>query len=158
MTQDRSGRSGSRMCAMAAACAAAVLALVSAPAASAISPFGNYAMNIEGRYDFHTWIWVLSPCANPGDCVSVAAIPQPIAKALHYRGEAPLADGRYTLTIDDPYGLRCGNVYYGPTIPTHDVYTWDATTLVGSMQSSFDVGCDGAPGGTFTYPFTLSRM
>lgn len=161
MTRDRggrSGRSGSRICAIAAACAAAALALVSAPAAGAMPPFGNYAMNIEGRYDFHTWIWVLSPCANPGDCVSVTAIPQPIAKALHYRGEAPLAQGRYTLTIDDPYGLRCGNVYYGPTIPTHDVYTWDATTLAGSMQSSFDVGCDGAPGGTITYPFTLSRM
>lgn len=155
MTRDRGG-----ICAMVAACAAAALALVSAPAAGALPlpPYGNYAMNIDGRYDFHTWIWVLSPCTNPGDCVSVTAIPQPIAKALHYRGEAPLVDGRYTLTIDDPYGLRCGNVYYGPTIPTHDVYTWDATTLVGSMQSSFDVGCDGAPGGTFTYPFTLSRM
>jgi hypothetical protein len=69
-----------------------------------------------------------------------------------------LADGRYTLIVDDPYGLRCDNIYYGPTIPTHDVYTWDATTLVGSMDSTFDVGCDGAPGGTYTYPFTLTRL
>ena len=105
MTRDRGG-----ICAMVAACAAAALALVSAPVAGALPlpPYGNYAMNIEGRYDFHTWIWVLSPCANPGDCVSVTAIPQPIAKALHYRGEAPLADGRYTLYTGTqaPHKLR----------------------------------------------------
>jgi hypothetical protein len=37
------------------------------------------------------------------------------------------------------------------------VYTWDAATLHGSLQSSFDGGCDGLPG-TLTYPFTLTRL
>ena len=59
---------------------------------------------------------------------------QPVAKAFNYVGDAQLVNGRYTLTVDVPDGLRCGNIYYGPTIPTHDVYTWDATTLAGSLR------------------------
>jgi hypothetical protein len=62
------------------------------------------------------------------------------------------------LTVDVPDGLRCGDVYYGPVIPTHDVYSWDATTLAGYLDSSFAAGCNGAPPGTYTYPFTLSRI
>ena len=85
-------------------------------------------------------------------------MPQPIAKAVYSKVPAWLADGRYTMVIDDPFGLRCGDIYYGPTIPTHDVYTWDATTLTGQMVSSFAAGCDGAPGGQITYPFFLTRM
>jgi hypothetical protein len=38
------------------------------------------------------------------------------------------------------------------------VYAWDAATLAGSLQSSFDTGCHGVPAGTYTYPFTLSRL
>ncbi|NKZ14486.1 hypothetical protein HGA11_26225 [Mycolicibacterium septicum DSM 44393] len=127
--------------------------------------FGNYSLNIPDRRDFHTWIWsAITPCRDPGsdvrqhDCISIVAIPQPVAKAFSGRGNARLVDGRYTLTVDDPFGLRCGDIYYGPTIPTHDVYSWDANTLAGEMVSSFDAGCDGAPGGAFTYPFTLTRM
>lgn len=131
--------------------------LVAAPPAHADMQHGNFEMNIQGRYDFHTWIWaVRGGCGD--QCVTVQAIPQPVAKAFPYKGEAQLADGRYTLTVDVPDGLRCGNVYYGPVIPTRDVYSWDAATLSGTMASSFDTGCDGAPGGTFTYPIQLAMM
>jgi hypothetical protein len=126
------------------------------PTAHADMNVGNYNLNIEGRYDFHTWVWNLIGC--PGPCVRVIGIAQPNAKAFNYRGDAHLADGRYTLVVDVPDGLRCDNIYYGPTIPTHDVYSWDAVTLAGSLQSSFDAGCDGTPGGTFDYPFTLTRL
>ncbi|MCV7221624.1 hypothetical protein [Mycolicibacterium elephantis] len=131
-------------------------ALVSPVTAQADTPYGNFELRIDGRYDFHTWLWVISRC--DGQCVTVQAVPQPIAKAFPYRGTAQLADGRYTLTVDVPDGLRCGNVYYGPVIPTRDVYSWDATTRSGTLESSFAVGCDGAPGGTFTYPFQLVRL
>src|SRR4051794_28698157 len=130
-------------------------AAVPAPAAHADMQFGNYNLNIGDRYDFHTWIWAITRCA--GGCVTVSGLPQPVARAFHYQGTAPLADGHYTLAIDVPDGLRCGNAYYGPVVATHDVYTWDAVTLYGSLQSSFDAGCDGLPG-TLTYPFTLTRM
>ena len=79
----------------------------------------------------------------------------PVA-VLH--GQAHQANGTWTLVVDVPDGLRCGNVYYGPIIPTHDVYTWDAVTLTGKLDSTFDVGCDNAPGGTFSYPFSLVRF
>jgi hypothetical protein len=126
-----------------------------APGAEAMA-YGNYMFNIDGRFDFHTWIWMISPCDN--DCLLISAHAQPAAKVYAFSGRAELADGRYTLTVDDPDGLRCDNVYYGPTIPTHDVYSWDAATLGGSVQSTFDTGCDGAPAGVLVYPFTLSRM
>jgi len=126
------------------------------PVAHAEMRTGNYELLITGRYDFHTWIWAISSC--PGNCVNVNAIPRPVAKAFQYSGSAQLVDGRYTLTVDVPDGLRCGDIYYGPVIPTRDVYSWDAMTLTGSVGSSFATGCDGAPGGTYTYPFTLARM
>lgn len=129
--------------------------LLGATPAVADTPHGNFELRLEGRYDFHTWIWALASC--DGDCVRVQAIPQPIARAFPYAGDAHLADGRYTLSVDVPDGLRCGNIYYGTTIPTHDVYSWDATTRVGVLTSSFDAGCDGKPG-TLTYPFSLSLM
>jgi hypothetical protein len=121
--------------------------------------YGAYNVAIDGRFDFHTWIFSVSRCNDTApECVSVITIPQPIAKAYEAYVNAYYADGKYTMTYDNPFGLRCGNVYYGPTIPTHDVYTWDAKTLTGSLVSSFASNCDGAPGGAYTYPVRLTRM
>jgi hypothetical protein len=140
----------------------ASVAIFIAPSANAVdNPIGNFDLIIPDRLDFHTWSWWITPCA-PGaasvpQCIQVNGIARPIAKAFNYTGDAHLVGGRYTLTVDDPYGLRCGNVYYGPTSMTHDVYSWDAATLAGTLASSFDAGCDGAPG-TLTYPISLARL
>lgn len=137
------------------------LALVLAPPAHAGMHTGHYTAIIEGRYDFHTWIFSFSSCNPPegvDQCALVSANPMPIAKAYQWYGRATQADGTYTLIVDVPDGLRCGDVYYGPVIPTRDVYRWDSTTLTGTLESTFDVGCDNAPGGTFTYPFSLVRF
>jgi hypothetical protein len=140
-------------------------AVTLAPPAAADMNLGNYDLIMPDRRDFHTWVWsAITPCKEPNTntsiphCVHILTLPRPIAKAVQSVGDAYLVNGQYTLTIDDPFGLRCGDIYYGPTIPTHDVYTWDANTLAGSMVSTFDAGCDGAPGGAFTYPFSLNRM
>jgi hypothetical protein len=141
----------------------AALASVStfaAPLANAANPIGNFDLIIPDRFDFHTWVWFVTPCvggASPPECIHVFGIARPNAKAFNYAGDAQLVDGRYTLTVDDPYGLRCGDVYYGPTSTTHDIYSWDATTMAGTLASSFDAGCDGAPG-TLTYAMSLSRL
>jgi hypothetical protein len=122
---------------------------------------GNYNVYVESRYDFHTWIWSISSCDPPvgvAQCANVSANPTPIAKAFQWYGQARQTAGTYTLTVDVPDGLRCGDVYYGPVIPTRDVYTWDAATLAGTLQSSFTTGCDGEPGGTTSYPFRLVRL
>jgi len=105
---------------------AGILTLVAtafAPPAQATMTLGNYNRQIVGRYEFHTWAWSISSCT--GGCVHVNAIAMPVAKAL---------------TVDVPDGLRCDDIYCDPTIPTHDIYTWDATTLAGSLESSFDAG------------------
>jgi hypothetical protein len=142
----------------------AAVAIGVAPPAAATMYLGNYDVHIPDRRDFHTWIWsALTPCEDAdrvviADCINILTIPQPVAKAQYTHANATMVDGRWTMTIDDPFGLRCGNIYYGPTIPTHDVYSWDATTLAGQMVSTFGAGCDGAPGGSLTYPFNLTRM
>lgn len=144
------------MCALAAL---AVATLVGPPAGQAEAFFANYQLIIPERYDFHTWTWAVTHCIPSAEnCATVNAIPMPVAKAFEYVGDAQLADGRYMLTVDVPDGLRCGNVYYGPVVPTRDVYSWDAVTLQGILTSSFAAGCDGAPGGAFTYPFSLVRL
>ncbi|MGE2834704.1 hypothetical protein [Mycobacterium sp. SMC-4] len=144
----------------AAATAGLTFAAVTLASPAQAEPFfANYSLNIEGRYDFHTWTWAVTHCIPAAaDCAHIKAIPMPIAKAFEYSGDAHLVDGRYTLEVDVPDGLRCGNVYYGPVIATRDVYTWDANTLRGTLTSSFAAGCDGAPGGAFTYPFALARL
>jgi hypothetical protein len=139
----------------------ALAAVTLAPVARADMLVGNYDLQIAGRYDFHTWVWAISECKQAGrlapvaSCAHVSAVPRPVAKAFAYQGDAHLTNGRYTLTVDVPDGLRCGDVYYSPTIPTHDLYSWDATTLAGDLESSFEAGCNGAPAGSYTYPFTL---
>ena len=105
-----------------------------------------------------TWAWSVSHCIPAAEnCRVIGAMPMPTAKAFEYSGQAQLVDGRYTLTVDVPDGLRCGNVYYGPVVATRDIYSWDAATMQGTLTSSFDAGCDGAPG-TLTYPFSLVRL
>ncbi|CAJ1581288.1 hypothetical protein MU0050_001482 [[Mycobacterium] wendilense] len=134
-----------------------------APPASAMF-YGNYNLHIPDRRDFHTWIFAaMTPCrgfpVEGATCIRVQTIPQPVAKAKYTHADAMLGDdGFYTMVIDDPFGLRCGDIYYGPVIPTHDVYRWHKDTLAGEMVSSFATGCDGAPGGSFTYPISLTRM
>jgi hypothetical protein len=141
--------------------AVAAAGLMYAPPASAVLAVGNYSFNVEGRYDFHTWLWMINSC-NPPDqttvCAQVSAVAQPIAKAYAWYGQAHVVNGRWAMTVDVPDGLRCGDIYYGPVIPTHDVYSWDPVTLAGTLESTSDVGCDNAPGGTITYPFTLTRL
>ncbi len=145
----------------AALAALVTLALGPVPTAAAGMQIGHYNAIIEGRYDFHTWIFSFSSCNPPesiAECATVSANPMPIAKAFQWYAVAHQADGVYTMEVDVPDGLRCGNVYYGPVIPTRDVYTWSSETLRGTLQSSFATGCDNAPGGTFTYPFSLVRL
>lgn len=128
----------------------ATVAVVLAPLARAQMPFGNYRIDTP-RDPGHSWIWTISPCS--GDCISVIATPQPNGQAAPYRGVAHLVNGRYTMAVDVPDGVRCV-VYFRPS---HDVYSWDPVTLSGSVESTFDEGCGGPPGGTDSYPFQLVR-
>jgi hypothetical protein len=133
---------------------AAAAALTVAPVTHADMPVGNYTLQ-SNRDSGHTWTWAIRRCTLPEPgCSHIQAIPQPNGQAASYDGDARLANGRYTMTIDVPDGVRCV-VYF---LPSHDVYSWDATTLTGQVDSTFDSGCGGAPGGTVSYPFSLTRL
>jgi hypothetical protein len=136
---------------LSAALAAAAIGL--APTAGAGMLIGNYEVH-SPRDQGHSWLWAIRPCRPPSpDCVHVQGIPRPNGQAVPWDGDAHLANGRYTMVIDVPDGVRC-LVYF---LPSHDTYSWDAATLDGSVDSTFDSGCGGAPGGTASWPFSLVR-
>ena len=124
-----------------------------APTAAAGMLIGNYVVETN-RDPGHSWLWTARPCQSPApDCVHVQGIPRPNGQAVPYDADAHLANGRYTMVVDPPDGVRC-IVYF---LPSHDTYSWDAVTLAGSVDSTFDAGCGNAPGGTVSYPFSLQR-
>ncbi|WP_221046091.1 hypothetical protein [Mycobacterium senriense] len=140
----------------AASLALATAALTVTPSAHADGnmPYANYRVDTN-RDPGHSWIWSINPCTPqaPG-CLSVYATPQPNGQAAPWRADAHLSNGRYTLAVDDPFGVRCVVQFF----PSHDVYSWDAVTLAGQVDSTFDTGCGGGPGGSNSWPFSLMRF
>ena len=83
--------------------------MVLAPTANAGMTIGHYNLIIDGRFDFHTWIWTIASCDPPNgveECAVVSAIPQPIAKAYEWYGQAQRTGGTYTMTV------RCAWPYH----------------------------------------------
>ncbi|WP_137149751.1 hypothetical protein [Mycolicibacterium sp. CR10] len=137
--------------AMAALMAAAT---VLAPPAPAGMQLGNYDL-LTNRYDRASWFWYVTLCIpeKTPDCIGVAARPR-LKFYAYYEGRAQLVDGRYTMTVDVPDGLRCFNY----NLPTRETYSWDAVTLVGTIDSYYDVGCFNGPPGKQFWTFALQRL
>ena len=147
---------------------AAVAAMVLAPNANAAAMrIGNYDV-LTDRWNDHSLVWAVAfSCGGPEcgtyledpyllpptDNRNVIAIPRPL-KSQRFQGTAFYVDGQYTLTVDVIDGVRC----IGYNLPSHDVYTWDAATLNGTVNSTFDADCYGGPGGSRTYGFSLQRL
>ncbi|TAM65406.1 hypothetical protein [Mycobacterium sp.] len=134
--------------------ALASAALTLTPTARADVQIGNYRVDTS-RDPGHSWIWAIRPCRydRGPECLTVQGVPQPNGQAAPWKEDAHLSNGRYTMVVDVPDGVRCVVQF----LPSHDVYSWDAVTLAGHVDSTFDTGCGGAPGGTNTYPFSLVR-
>ncbi|OBG96189.1 hypothetical protein A5697_22880 [Mycobacterium sp. E3251] len=115
---------------------------------------GNYRLDTP-RDPGHSWIFAIRPCRyNQGpECLTVQAIAQPNGQAAFWKSDAHLSNGRYTMAVDVPDGVRCVVQFF----PSHDVYSWDAVTLAGQVDSTYDTGCGGGPGGTNSWPFSLVR-
>lgn len=130
-------------------------AVTMAPVAHAQMLYGNYEVQTP-RDPGHSWLWAIRPCepGEPTDCVQDQAQPRPNGQATPWYAVGHLTNGTYTMSVDVPDGVRC-TVYF---LPSHDVYTWDVVTLTGSVTSTFDAGCGGAPGGTASWPFSLVRF
>jgi hypothetical protein len=128
-------------------------ALTVTPTAHADMLVGNYTANTD-RDRGHNWLWAVRPCTNREPaCLTIQAVPQPNGQAAWYNADAHLSNGRYTMTVDVPDGVRCVVQFF----PSHDVYSWDAASLSGELVTTYDTGCGGGPGGTDSYPFTLVR-
>lgn len=143
-------------------------AIVCAPTANAAGmKIGNYEV-LTDRWNDHSFLWsvvhscgapdcgtfFVDPILNPAsDNLNVIAVPRPL-KSQRFQETAFFADGHYTLTVDVIDGVRC----IGYNLPSHDVYTWDAATLAGTINSTFDASCYGGPGGTNTFGFSLQRF
>ena len=138
-----------------AAAALAATTVLAAPPAEAAMTLGNYDL-LTNRYDRASWVWFVTPCLpdKRPDCVNVSAGPRLTRYYAYYDGQATLVDGRYSLTVDVPDGLRC----FGQNLPTRDTYTWDGTTLVGEIVSRYDVGCFNGPPGEQFWTFALQRL
>jgi hypothetical protein len=124
------------------------------PVAHAHMTYGNYRVE-SPRDPGHSWLWALRPCepGHPNDCLQDQAQPRPNGQATPWYSVAHLVNNQYTMVVDVPDGVRC-LVYF---LPSHDVYTWDATSLNGSVTSTFDKSCGDGPGGTASWPFNLVR-
>jgi hypothetical protein len=164
------------MVAIAARLVAPVLGCVAAAAAAMLlAPNANAAAMRIGNYDVLTDRWdnlsyvfaVAFTCGAP-DCGTYNEDPTVVAptdnrnvigisrppKSQRFQGTAFYANGQYTLTVDVIDGVRC----IGYNLPSHDVYTWDAASLNGTINSTFDADCYGGPGGSRTYGFNLQRL
>lgn len=131
----------------------ATVALTVIPTARADMQIGNYRVDTN-RDPGHSWIWAIRQCrpASPG-CVTIQAVPQPNGQAAPWKGDAHMSNGRYIMTVDVPDGVRCVVQFF----TSHDVYSWDAVTLAGQVDSTFDTGCGGGAGGANSWPFSLVR-
>ncbi|OJZ72189.1 hypothetical protein BRW65_17010 [Mycobacterium paraffinicum] len=134
--------------------ALAIAALTLEPTAHADMQVGNYRLDTP-RDPGHSWIWAIRPCRyNQGpECLTIQTIAQPNGQAAFWNANAHLVNGRYTMAVDVPDGVRCVVQFF----PSHDVYSWDPVTLAGQVDSTFDTGCGGGPGGTDSWPFSLVR-
>jgi hypothetical protein len=140
--------------AVAATAALTAAATVIPPPAHAMMTLGNYDV-LTNRYTQASWAWMVSACIpeKSPDCVAVSGISR-LKFYYEYSGKAHLANGRYTLVVDVPDGLRCP----GYNMPTRDTYSWDEVSLAGTIESVYDVGCFNGPPGTQFWTFALQRL
>jgi hypothetical protein len=141
--------------AVAAAFVLAATATVMPPPANAMMLLGNYDL-LTNRYTMSSWVWGISTCIpeKSPDCVDVNGVSR-LKYYYEYGGKAHLANGRYTLVVDVPDGLRCP---FGQVLPTRDTYSWDEVSLAGTIESVYNVGCFNGPPGTQFWTFALQRL
>jgi hypothetical protein len=141
--------------AVTAAILLAAAAMVAPPPAQAMMQLGNYDL-LTNRYTQASWVWFVAQCIpeKNAECIDVSGIPR-LKFYADYRSKAYLVDGRYTFTVNVNDGLRC---LPGYSMPTRDTYSWDQVSLVGTIESVYDVGCFNGPPGTQFWTFKLQRL
>ena len=101
--------------------------------------------------DASTWV-ITSTCSSADSCVARVSTTQGGIGGSRGSGDAQLSNGQWTMTIDNPDGVECAD---GTRAPSHNEYSWAASTLSGTLVKSWGAVCGDAPGSrTFTFNMT----
>ena len=128
----------------------AVAAAVPAWADESLNGTYNLAWN-DG--DQSTWV-ITSTCDTASSCVAHVASDSSNGLST-WNGEARLVNGLWGMAIDKPEGALCKD---GSRAPTHNEYSWDASTLSGTLVVSSGAICGGGPQTADPYTFTMSKV
>ena len=126
-----------------AAAIAAGVALGLASLAWADDFSGTYSLSISGAPGAPTsWI-ANSTCPASGGCVAH------ITSSTGWSGDAQLAGGRWTMTVDRPDGQSCPD---GTRHSELQTWSWDAAALTGQVSgvSKDPAACSQGPPNSFT--------
>ena len=127
----------------------AVAAAVPAWADESLNGTYNLAWN-DG--DQSTWV-ITSTCDTTSSCVAQVASGSS-NRGSTVNGEAQLANGRWSMAIDKPDSAECND---GSRAPQHNEYSWDASTLSGTLAVNTGAICGVGPQ-TQTFTFTMSKV
>ena len=132
---------------------AAVAAMTAAPAAADLS--GTY--NFDDPTPGPPGTWTITPCGT--GCVDVADAGGNDAAGPYapYSGQAHLADGQWTMTVNSRDASICTD---GSHLPGTMTYVWSDATLAGTLSGTITPAACGFADGTVTpsLPFTLTRV
>ena len=102
--------------------------------------------------DASTWV-ITSTCSSADLCVGHVSTTQGSIGGSTGSGDAQLRNGQWTMTIDNSDGVMCRD---GTRAPSHNEYSWAASTLSGTLVKSWGAICGNAPGSR-TYTFTMTK-
>jgi hypothetical protein len=103
--------------------------------------------------DASTWV-ITSTCSSADACVGHVSTTQGSIGGSKGSGEARLRDGQWAMTIDNTDGVMCRD---GTRAPSHNEYSWAASTLSGTLVKSWGAICGDNLPGSRTYTFKLTK-
>jgi len=108
---------------------------------------GRYTLNLIGAGAHTSWT-ARTTCPPSRQCVAH------ITSSSGWSGDARLAGGRWTMTVDRPDGHSCPDGTRGAELQT---WSWDSTTLVGQVSgvSAQSATCPVGPANDFTLSKTV---
>ncbi len=102
--------------------------------------------------DVSTWV-ITSTCSSADSCVAHVSSSQGRIGGSTGTGDAQFSNGQWIMTIDNSDGVECAD---GTRAPSHNEYSWAASTLSGTLVKSWGAVC-GDGSGSRTFTFTMRK-
>ncbi len=121
--------------------------------ASAEDLAGPYALDLGAE---NSATWTFTPCEDVGiepfqQCVNVA---ETGGENAPFEGQAHWQVGYFIMKVDRSDAITCDD---GSKLPANVTYSWDPGSLEGVIAFYFPGGCGGAPAGSLSAPFLLTK-